>query len=98
MTHTQGKWEFIKRYQDDVTITDSSFDREIASVGTKDGIGTDEAQANAELIVKAVNSYQVMKEACQTALANVSPLYSSNHIVIQKLKNALAPISHRVAR
>ena len=55
-------------------------------VDNKQGVFTKE---DAYFIVRACNSYEAMKEACQTALDNLKPKYSSDHIVIRQLTNAL---------
>ncbi|MBI3787653.1 MAG: hypothetical protein HY276_05275 [Ignavibacteriales bacterium] len=49
-----------------------------------------EMEANAEFITRAWNAHDVMLEACQTALDNLAPLYASDHLVIQRLRAAIA--------
>lgn len=35
-------------------------------------------------------TFDLLMDACQTALDNLTPVYSSDHLVIQKLKSALS--------
>jgi len=54
--------------------------------GDKDKV----VEANAEFIVRAVNSHEELVEACIIAEQNLSPIYSSDHLVIKSLRQAIA--------
>lgn len=54
-----------------------------------DSFAYTDSEEKANKIVRACNSYEAMRAACQTALDNLKPKYSSDHIVIRQLTNAL---------
>lgn len=50
----------------------------------------DIAKANAAFIVKACNAHDDLVGACQTALSNLTLKYPEDHLVMKRLKAALA--------
>ena len=47
---------------------------------------------NMEMLIEVIqkDAQQELLEACQLALANLAPIYSSDHLVIKKLTSAIA--------
>ena len=97
MKHTPGKWTMKKRSDGKVYLIDAP-EQFIAEVDNDD-INKEEAAANARLIIKAVNNFDAVLEALESAYALSCARSESRKIwtisdqkVHEQLKQAIAKV------
>lgn len=83
--HTSGPWHVAESpNHHSPFITNATGKGTIAN--SVHGTTSAEQEANARLIAAAPE----LLEACETALENLAPLYSSEHLVMKRLRAAIA--------
>lgn len=84
-THTPGPWKTHAQGDANEYFTLKNDGHWLAAIKFNGEMYVVEQEANVRLIDAAPE----LLEACETALMNLAPAYSSDHLVIKRLKNAI---------